>query len=199
MFNQDDLIEKELVDLTLLRQGNYTISYDDVKVDPATLAELKALQKQAPMKGKYPRYLQWLYYANLNRWQKQGYHFSYEDFNGSLSCTCGLTLHSADAVVEEDVVQMPAEFVSTLIADKFEELDLDHVQYVKGHRRLPTCADNAVALIIKFKWHDSTGKYLWNAICQECGEQQIQVLAGAAKAFVRAHNKNCSISSKEGK
>ena len=150
--------------------------YADVYVSERLLARLKKEQNEAVGMARYGRFKNWLHYANLKRWQDQGWHFNYVNYNGLKNhCTCGLTVHVDD---EPEV-------------KGFEDLDLDPVQSARGHRNLPSLAGLCVAFIYNFKYMEEKGTYWYTALCQECGSHTELLPGKDADAFVDGHNQRC--------
>lgn len=172
----------------------HTVSYADVVVTAEDLKRLKAEQNAAPLQAKYGRYKAWLNYANLDRWQRQGYHFHYSGGMNSEECTCGLEI--TQAAVDADGIA--AELIGGDVAQLLDGVELDEVQRMKGHRTLPGFKALSVALIVGFEWREDLRKYLWNAICQQCGGYEIGATNVVAKRFVRTHNKSCSSTLSQG-
>lgn len=166
----------------------YTISYEDVYVSDAKLRKLKLDQDKAVGMAKYGRFKAWLHYANLQRWQRQGHHFHYLSGDNAVYCTCGLTLHENGRGGEEIAVQ-----ISEKVAAMFSGLDLEEIHLVRGHRNLPTLRGKCVALTVTFVFDEVVDDYLWDSICQQCGEFQVKALGMAAKAFVEQHNYSCGL------
>ena len=165
---------------------DYRVSYEDVTVTEGQLRKLQTALDKAPDMAKYGRYRTWLYYANLKRWQGQGYHFHYESGEDSTSCTCGLTLHSYGSA-DQDI----AVVISEAVTKKLEAIDLQDLQTIRQHKKLPTLRGISVAIIVGFIWREDLNSYLWTAICQQCGEHEIEIVDEAAQEFVKIHNKVC--------
>ena len=166
-----------------------SIGYKEVRVPAELLAECEREKQLATGWGKYAKFKQWLHYANLERWQKQGHHFHYLTEVGQerkqLICTCGL--YVVEGVELEDLV------IEKSLALRVGELLLDRLQTVKGHRsfddfKTPTCA-----LIVDYVWKSEIGDYLWTAYCQECGDLVVEQRNELAKSFVNAHNAKCMV------
>jgi len=172
----------------LLPELIHTVSYEDVVVTAEDLKRLKAEQNAAPLQARYGRYKAWLYYANLSRWQKQGYHFHYTSGVNSSECTCGLEITE----VNSDADGIRAESITDDTVQLLDGIELDEVQRVKGHRTLPGFKALSVALIVGFEWREELRKYMWDAICQQCAGYEKGVTGIAAKKFVRTHNKSCA-------
>jgi len=170
----------------LLQESGYTISHEYIVVTADDLRDLKQKLDAAPDREKYGRYRARLFYGNLRRWQRQGLHFLYVSGVGTQECTCGLVLHENGEADQEKAV-----FVSDVIQEKFSEIELEKIQLVKGHMSLPSLKVPTVALIVNFIFKESINDYLWNAICQECGEYLVQARDSEAKLFVKEHNKGC--------
>ncbi len=166
-----------------------SIGYKEVRVPEELLAECEKEKQLAQGWGKYAKFKQWLHYANLERWQKQGHHFHYLTEVGlerkQLICTCGLYL-----VEGEDLENLVIEKSLSL---KVGELLLDRLQTVKGHRSLDDFKTLTCALIVDFVWKSEVGDYLWTAFCQECGELVVEQRNELAKSFVDAHNAKCMV------
>ena len=170
----------------LLLEPDYRVSYENVTVTDRQLHKLKAALDTAPDMAKYARYRTWLYYANLKRWQGQGYHFHYESGADSTSCTCGLTLNTYGSA-DQDI----AVVISEAVAKKLEAIDLQDLQTIRQHRKLPTLRGISVAIIVGFIWREESSSYLWTAICQQCGACEIEIFNVEAQDFVKIHNKVC--------
>ena len=166
-----------------------SIGYKEVRVSTELLAECEAEKKLATGWGKYAKFKQWLHYANLNRWQKQGHHFHFLTEVGlerkQLICTCGLYLVE-DGELEDLVIEKS-------LALRVGELLLDCLQTVRGHRSLEDFKTLTCALIVDYVWKSEIGDYLWTAYCQECGELVIEQRNELAKSFVDAHNAKCMV------
>ena len=165
------------------------IGYSEVLVSAELLAKLELEKQNAIGWGKYAKFKQWLHYANLDRWQKQGYHFHYltavSHEQKKLICTCGLYLVEGS---EDEELIIPKRFTP-----KVTQLLLDRVQTVRGHRSLENFQTITCALVVNFVWTPKNGEYRWTAFCQECGEIVVEQLNEVAKGFVDAHNKKCQV------
>ena len=166
-----------------------SIGYKEVRVPAELLAECEREKQLATGWGKYARFKQWLHYANLDRWQKQGHHFHYLTEVGperkQLICTCGLYLVESENL--EGLV------IEKSLALRVGELLLDRLQSVKGHRNLEDFKTLTCALIVDFVWKSEIGDYLWTAYCQECGDLVVEQRNELAKTFVDAHNTKCMV------
>ncbi len=166
-----------------------SIGYKAVNVPEELLAKCEREKQLATGWGKYFKFKQWLHYANLNRWQKQGHHFHYLTEVGlerkHLICTCGLYLVDGEEL--EDLV------IEKSLALKVGELLLDRLQTVKGHRTLDDFKRPTCALIVDYVWKSEIGDYLWTAYCQECGDLVVEQRNELAKSFVDAHNTKCMV------
>ena len=91
-----------------LQEVGYTITYEDVLVTTAYLRQLKAEIKAADVRAKYGLFRTSLFYSNLRRWQRQGWHCEYENGPGTTHCTCGLGHHAARILA----VRQPHEVAS---------------------------------------------------------------------------------------
>lgn len=166
--------------------SDYTVSYENVVVTAAYLQKLKAAQDAAPNEAKYFKFKAWLHFANLKRWQEQGHHFHYISGDNSKRCTCGLSLNK-NGKGDEEI----AAVISKEVATKLEGIELDDVQMVRGHKNLPSLRGSSVALIVGFIWREDLNSYLWTVICQQCGDREVEIPNGQARAFVTQHNKRC--------
>jgi len=151
--------------------------YAKVFVSDQLLARLKREQDEAEGMAKYGRFKAWLHYANLKRWQDQGWHFNYLDSGNELKsyCTCGLAVGIDD---EPEVVGL-------------DVLKLDIVQSAFGHRNLPSLMGVCVAFIYDYKLMEETNTYYYKAVCQECSCYTELLPGGEADAFVNRHNQAC--------
>ena len=171
----------------LLPETDHTISAGNVVVTEAHLQKLKAAQDAAPNEAKYFKFKAWLHFANLKRSQQQGHHFHYISEDNSSRCTCGLSLNKNGNEDEEIAV-----LISREVAAKLDGLELDAIQLVRNHKNLPSLRGISVALIVGFIWREELNSHLWTAICQQCGDREVEVTNAAAQAFVKDHNKKCS-------
>jgi hypothetical protein len=48
-----------------------------------------------------------------------------------------------------------------------------------------------VALIVGFIYKEDINEYLWTAICQQCGDYEVEVKNADAKSFIKTHNRIC--------
>ena len=150
--------------------------YVDVSVSDELLERLEREKQQAEGMARYGRFKAWLHYANLRRWQGQGWHFSYVNYAGKeLHCTCGLSV--------------PIDYVADLQEES--KLNLDLVQRTYGHRRLPSLTGVTVAFIIDFTWLEDKGAYWFRSLCQVCGASTGYEPPAVAVKFERQHNKSC--------
>jgi hypothetical protein len=156
--------------------------YVDVVVSEPLLERLERAKQEAEGMAKYWRFKAWLHYANLKRWQDQGWHFNYLDSGYELIhiCTCGLSVHIDDE--PEDV--------------GLDVLKLDPVQSAQGHRNLPSLKGTCVAFIYDFKFMEDTGVYFYTALCQACCSFTELLPGNEADAFVDRHNSICSLDTK---
>ena len=72
-----------------------------------------------------------------------------------------------------------------------KDLDLDPLMLISGHRNLPSCEGETVALIVQFVYAKEIDNYLWDAFCQVCGKVVSGVVLPEAHAFVEGHNHSC--------
>ena len=169
-----------------LREVGYKITYEDVLVTAAHLKQLKAEIKAADVRAKYGLFRSSLFYGNLRRWQRQGWHCEFERGSGISHCTCGLVINEKGTVDQEVAV-----VVSENVERKLDGISFELIHQIKGHRNLPSLKGDTVALIIDFLYKEEIKDYLWTSICQQCGDYQIQVKNADAKLFVKTHNKIC--------
>ena len=170
-----------------LQDVGYTIGYENVTVTEAQLTRLKNAQDAAEGMAKYGRFKAWLHYANLQSWQGQGHHFHYLSGEGSMHCTCGMTLYTDGR--EADLLGLR---ITDEVAAKLEPLKLSEVQKFRGHRYLPSLSGRTVAITVDYVWEEVSGNYLWSVICQVCGAYQVEVTDSAAQIFEDAHNASCN-------
>ena len=171
-----------------LQEVGYTVTYEDVLVTTEFLKQLRAEIKAADVRAKYGLFRSSLFYGNLRRWQRQGWHCEYTDGPGTTHCTCGLVLHKNGAEEQElGVVIYPG------VQEKLIGIELDLIHKVKGHLLLPLLKGQTVALIVNFIYTEEINDYLWTVICQECGLFETEVKNSDAKLFVKAHNKSCGL------
>ena len=170
-----------------LQEVGYTVTYEDVLVTAEYLKQLKAEIKAADVRAKYGLFRSCLFYGNLRRWQRQGWHCEYVNGPGTTHCTCGLVLNESGTAEQEVAVVIPED-----IKRKFDGIDLELIHQVMGHKGLPSLKDEAVALIVNYVYKEDISDYLWTAICQQCGDYQVEVNNADAKSFVKSHNKICS-------
>ena len=169
-----------------LQEVGYTISYQNVVVTEEKLEKLKDEQDKAEGMHKYGRFKAWLHYANLQSWQRQGYHFRYLSGQNAEFCTCGLALHENGTADQETAV-----VISKIVEAKLDLLNLEQIQKVRGHVGLPSLKGETVALIVDYIYREDLNDYLWTVICQQCGEYEVDLLNMDAYAFVGTHNKIC--------
>ena len=151
--------------------------YEDNRVTDAEVAKRRRDLSKAPSERKVGRWYALRHYSQLQREQNQGYHHGYLRGEGSLHCTCGLVIKESDEFL---VLNYPNE-----------ELKLEPLVLVSGHRNLPSCEGETVALIVAFVFEKALNDYLWTAFCQRCGVVLRKVRDTEAKAFVEAHNETC--------
>ena len=175
-----------------LQEVGYAITYEDVTVTTEYLRQLKAQIKAADIRAKYGLFRSSLFYGNLRRWQRQGWHCVYINGEGTEHCTCGLVLHeNLSADLEIGVVIDPS------VQENLNGIQLDLIHKVKGHLLLPLLKGQSVALIVYFIYKEEVGDYLWTVICQECGSFETEVKNSDAKLFVKTHNKICGLAQNE--
>ena len=150
--------------------------YRDNKVEEVEVKVLRQELEDAPVERKIGRWGAYRHSAQLYREQNQGYHHHYSNDAAGPICTCGLQL------VGDDLV--PLLYPN-------EDLKLQPLQMVAGHRNLPSCEGVTVALIVNFRFDWEIGDYLWTAYCQVCGKSVVEIRNDEAKAFVEGHNQSC--------
>ena len=164
-----------------------SIGYEDVQVTKEYLQELQQVKK-AEGWGAYAQFRTRLYYGNLRRRQLQGLH---EIVEAGYSTTGARELHCICGLYFEDSGPIETEILSREVQRKTQDLELDGIQQVRGHRSLEDFKSITVALLVKFLWEPKIGDYLWTAFCQECGESINLVINSEAKDFVATHNQSC--------
>jgi hypothetical protein len=169
-----------------LQEVGYTVTYEDVLVTAEYLKQLKAEIKAADVRAKYGLFRTSLFYGNLRRWQRQGWHCVYTNGPGTTHCTCGLVLHENGTAAQEIAV-----VISKNVQHKLDGIDLEDIQLTRGHLGLPTLKGETVALIVNFVYKEDINEYLWTSICQQCGDYQIEGKNADAKSFVKTHNRIC--------
>ena len=151
--------------------------YVDTYVDPAYLAQLKKAMDDEHSPKKYGKFKAWLHYANLQRWQNQGWHYAYLNYNGKeLHCTCGL------AVELNSKSDIRIDFQR-----KWASLNLDLVQIQTGHRNLPSLNGKTFAILINYNWIRDGNFYTWNGICHRCGKYEIEMKSLECESFITLH------------
>jgi hypothetical protein len=151
--------------------------YVDTYVDPAYLASLKKAMDDEHSPKKYGKFKAWLHYANLQRWQNQGWHYAYLNYNGKeLHCTCGLAVElNSKSDINID------------IQEKWAPLNLDLVQLQTGHRNLPSLKGQTSSFLVNFSWVEKGDFYTWDGICQGCGKSSTAMTNPAVHLFKRTH------------
>jgi hypothetical protein len=169
-----------------LQEVGYTVTYEDVLVTAEYLKQLRAQVKAADVRAKYGLFRTSLFYGNLRRWQRQGWHCEYESGPGNTHCTCGLVLNENGTADQEIAV-----VISKPVQNKLDCIELEQIHLVRGHKALPSLKGEIVALIVGFIYKEEVDDYLWTSICQQCGDYQIESKNADAKSFVKTHNKIC--------
>ena len=169
-----------------LQEVGYTITYEDVLVTAEYLKQLRAEIKVADVRAKYGLFRSSLFYGNLRRWQRQGWHCVYTNGPGTTHCTCGLVLNENGTADQEIAV-----VISKNVQQKLDGIELEQIQLTRGHLGLPMLKGETVALIVNFVYKEDINEYLWTAICQQCGDYQVEVKNADAKSFVKTHNRIC--------
>ena len=171
-----------------LQEVGYTVTYENVLVTAEYLKQLKAEIRAADVRAKYGLFRSSLFYGNLRRWQRQGWHCEYMVGPGTTHCTCGLVLNENGAADQEI-----AAVVTSAVQAKFDGIELEQIHLAKGHKGLPFLKGETVALIVNYVYKEEIGDYLWTAICQECGSFETEVKNSDAKLFITTHNKSCGL------
>ena len=169
-----------------LQEVGYTVTYEDVLVTAEYLKQLRAEIKAADVRAKYGLFRSSLFYGNLRRWQRQGWHCEYESGPGNSHCTCGLVLNENGTADQEIAV-----VISKNVEHKLDGIELEQIHLVRGHKALPSLKGETVALIVGFIYNEEVNDYLWKAICQQCGDYEVEVKNADAKSFVKTHNRIC--------
>jgi hypothetical protein len=169
-----------------LQEVGYTVTYEDVLVTAEYLKQLRAEIKAADVRAKYGLFRTSLFYGNLRRWQRQGWHCEYESGPGTTHCTCGLVLQENGTADQELAV-----VISKNVQQKLDGIELEQIHLVRGHNSLPSLKGETVALIVGFIYKEEVDEYLWTSICQQCGDYQIEGKNADAKSFVKTHNRMC--------
>ena len=155
--------------------------YVNTLVDSKLLEKLKNEMDAENSPNKYGRYKAWQHYANLQAWQQQGWHYAYINNAGrELHCTCGLV-----------VTYKSKSNLSAKVLKRLSRIELDQVQQMNGHRNFPQLSSRSTAIIVNFIWVEENGHYLWDVICQGCGDLALMEPEINAKKFVTEHNKAC--------
>ena len=163
------------------------IYYKNVQVTEEYIQELH-LEKKVEGWGAFAQFKTRLYYGNLRRRQLQGLHeIVMQGYSNTgareFHCICGMYFQDSD-LVETDVIPQEVQI-------KTQDLKIDEIQRVRGHRSLEDFKSITVAILVNFLWEPKIGDYLWIAFCQECGESIKLVINSKAKAFVATHNQSC--------
>jgi len=150
--------------------------YDDNKVTNAEVASLKRRVSSAPREAKLGRWYAARHSSSLQRDQNSGYHWQYLKGEGNLHCTCGLVIYGDEL--------LPLHYPNA-------DLNLHPLPLIAGHRNLPSCEGETVALIVRYTPIDKVGNWVWTAFCQVCGDHVKDVPLADAKEFVSGHNQSC--------
>jgi hypothetical protein len=169
-----------------LQEVGYTVTYEDVLVTAEYLKQLRAEIKAADVRAKYGLFRSSLFYGNLRRWQRQGWHCDYTNGPGTTHCTCGLVLNEKGTSDQEMAV-----VISKNVLHKLNGIELEQIHLVRGHKALPSLKGETVALIVGFIYKEEVDDYLWTSICQQCGDCQVEGKNADAKTFVKIHNRIC--------
>ena len=169
-----------------LQEVGYTVTYEDVLVTSEYLRQLKAEIKRVDVRAKYGLFRSSLFYGNLRRWQRQGFHCTYTNGVGTKHCTCGLVLKEKGTSDQEIAV-----VISKDVERKLDGIELEQINLVRGHKALPSLKGETVALIVGFIYKEEVDDYLWTSICQQCGDYQVECKNADAKSFIKTHNRTC--------
>jgi hypothetical protein len=169
-----------------LQEVGYTVTYEDVLVTAEYLKQLKAEIKASDVRAKYGLFRSSLFYGNLRRWQRQGWHCVYTNGPGTTHCTCGLVLNENGTPDQEIAV-----VISKNVEHVLDGIELEQIHLVRGHNSLPSLKGETVALIVGFIYKEEVNDYLWTAICQQCGDYEVEVKNADAKSFIKIHNRSC--------
>jgi len=151
--------------------------YVDTFVDLAYLEQLRKAMDDENSPKKYSKYKAWLHYANLQRWQNQGWHYAYLNYNGKeIHCTCGLAVELNS---KSDI--------NIYIQEKWAPLNLDLVQLQTGHRNLPSLKGQTSAILVNFNWIERGDFYTWDGVCQDCGQVSKEMKLWNIKNFYLEH------------
>jgi len=60
-----------------------------------------------------------------------------------------------------------------------------------GHRNLPSLIGTTTAILVNFKWIEDGDYYIWDGICQGCGEYLVEMKGEEIKKFLNNHKENC--------
>jgi hypothetical protein len=152
--------------------------YRDNKVEESEVTALRKELKDAPVERKLGRWGAYRHSAQLYREQHQAYHHHYANYAEVAICTCGLEIGGDEL--------LPLFYPN-------DDLDLQPMQLVAGHRNLPSCEGVTVALIVRFRFVPELNDYLWTAFCQVCGKSVFELPHGEALEFVDRHNQSCQM------
>ena len=161
-----------------LQEVGYTVTYEDVLVTAEYLKQLKAEIRAADVRAKYGLFRSSLFYGNLRRWQRQGWHCVYTNGPGTTHCTCGLVLNENGTTDQEIAV-----VISNAVQAKLDGIQLEEIHLAHGHLQLPSLKGETVALIVDYVYKEDISDYLWTAICQQCGDHQLEVTNAEAKSL----------------
>jgi hypothetical protein len=160
--------------------------YSEVFVSEEKLASLKKIMDETIGESKYYRFKAWLHFANLERWQSQRWHHGYLSSQEGDICTCGLVMDEVSLAELNEDAALGSSMYATLRA-----LGVEPIHLIAGHRNLPTLSGLAVAFTYDYQHHEELNAYLWDALCQGCGETVLQQRNDLTDAFVEQHNAKC--------
>jgi hypothetical protein len=124
-----------------LQEVGYTVTYEDVLVTAEYLKQLRSEIKVADVRAKYGLFRTSLFYGNLRRWQRQGWHCEYESGPGTTHCTCGLVLNENGTADQEMAVAL-----SSAVQAKLDGIELEEIHLARGHLALPSLKKTSVTI-----------------------------------------------------
>ena len=161
-----------------VRAGFSMSQYRDTKVEDSEVTALQRELEEVPNESKIWKWMAFRHSAQLYWAQNQGYHHHFTNFAGAAVCTCGLEIGGDEL--------LPLFYPN-------DDLDLQPLQLVAGHRNLPSCEGVTVALIVKLCFDRGLGENLWTAYCQVCGKSVLDLTIANAVTFVEGHNQSCQM------
>ena len=155
-----------------LQEVGYTVTYEDVLVTAEYLKQLKAEIKAADVRAKYGLFRTSLFYGNLRRWQRQGWHCVYTNGTGTTHCTCGLVLNENGTPDQEIAV-----VISKNVEHKLDGIELEQIHQVRGHKLLPSLKGETVGLSLLFPMEKLFEHYVARWL-----REQIKTVAASLRA-----------------